>query len=864
MENGNRTSALTRLADGYKQPVAPGVLLPEIDIPQEKYLEVGLRGGESNLEFLTALCRKGFKDKGLGNKPNSDEYVARIKRELKTFDELGFVDYVLLNWDIIGFCHDKGIPTGPGRGSAAGSIVLWLIGVTEIDPIKYELFFERFVSKSRSRKIEVDGVVYLDGSLLADVDNDISYDQRSDVIDYINKKYKGSTARILTLNTLTSKLCIKECMKIVGDMSEVDANHVSGMIPKYFGKVLPISKAIDESKEFRSFAEKNAKIIKIAKKIEGLNKNFGVHPSGIAISRGKIADLMPLQRTSDGDICASYTMYDVAALAVKFDILGVRTLTIVDNTAKQLGIDPKKDIDPEDPFIYRQLQDLDKPYGLFQIEAGTNYQVVKTCKPRNLSELSDVVALARPGALDYMDEYVKNKYYSERYERRHPVLDEILDSSHGVILFQEQLMAIAHRVFGLTLEDAESLRRIVGKKKTKEIPKWKDTIYKQAEKLGLDKSLADFYWGVLEASSNYSFNKSHSISYATVSAWTTYLKFKHPMEYFLSLLSIAKETPDPYEEIESISIEMAKFGIKLLPPDLNKSKMEFSIEDGNIRYGLDTIKGVSDKTKKALVRFRGTTGVSTKYEMFKIAKKCGLNIGVLSALIQAGTLSSFGGNRSLLALEAQVFNILTAREKRNFEAIGKDYDYNLLQSIYDAVKEQRIADDGKPIMKQTRFATFKKKYQKYRDIYDKNSRYPKFASWYFERKLLGYSYSTTLSKSLSKDDSISSISSVSEKKNKSRVKVFGVVTDAVSGKSKAGNHYLRVSLVDESGRIDALMVDNQRSMKFTEYKEKGLAIPDKDDIIAVVGTKSDDIIFVDELHVVSEKIYMKLSDLDAK
>ena len=236
----------------YQDCAPPGVRLPKIDIEDRYYDELGLSKDTSNYDFLRALCLDGVKQKGIDKKKNSKAYYSRVKTELKILSDLGFIDYILLNWDILHFCQENDIPTGPGRGSAAGSLVLFLIGVTQVDPIKYDLFFERFVSKSRARKIKKDGITFLDGSLLADVDNDIAYERRAEVIDYIKRKHPNRTCKILTLNTLSGKLCIKECGKIVGSYSEQEVNEVSDTIPKKYGKVAPLNEAYEESGGMRS------------------------------------------------------------------------------------------------------------------------------------------------------------------------------------------------------------------------------------------------------------------------------------------------------------------------------------------------------------------------------------------------------------------------------------------------------------------------------------------------------------------------------------------------------------------------------------------------------------------------------------
>ena len=270
----------------YDQCAPPGVLLPKINIEPRYYKELGIPKNSSNLKFLKTLCWNNMKAKGLTKKDTA--YVDRMKMELEILEELGFIDYILLNWEVLNFCHEHGIPTGPGRGSAAGSLVLYFLGVTKVDPIKYDLFFERFVSRSRAKKIKgKDGITYLDGSLLADVDNDIAYDRRAEVIDYIKQKYEGRTCKILNLVTLSGKLCIKEVGKLVALKDDEEMNYISDQIPVTFGQVAPLKDAVDESEKFAEWTKSNPHAFSIALKLERLIKNTGVHASGIAISHHK-------------------------------------------------------------------------------------------------------------------------------------------------------------------------------------------------------------------------------------------------------------------------------------------------------------------------------------------------------------------------------------------------------------------------------------------------------------------------------------------------------------------------------------------------------------------------------------------------
>lgn len=844
----------------YKNPFPVGVKLPEISVPDETLNSLGLEHGSSSLDILKQLCRKGLRDKCITEADNRKDYYDRVQMEIDILDELGFVDYILLNWDIMDYCKRSGIPTGAGRGSAAGSLVLFLLGVTNIDPIKYELFFERFVSKSRARKIEHEGEVFLDGSLLADIDNDISYDRRAEVIKYIEDKYEGKTSKILTLNTLSSKLCMKECGKIVEELSEMDVNQISDTIPKHFGKVAKLDVAYEESESFKKFADKYKKSYKIAQKLEGLIKNTGVHPSGISISYYNQDDVMPLQKTNDGALVSGYDMDDVASLSVKFDILGLRTLSVVNDTCSQIGI-KASEIDPSDESIYAALSCLEQPKGLFQIEADTNFKVCKQIAPKTLEQLSAVVAIARPGALDFKDRYADYARTGD-FQSVHEFFDDILSYTGGIPLYQEQLMKMAVKV-GFSLDESEQLRRIVGKKKVEDMPAWKAKIEDKIKEKNLDPVIGDVLWKVAEDSANYSFNKSHSISYAYLAAITVYLKFNHPQEFFLSLLKMSRFEPNAHEEIAKISQELSFFDIQLLPPDLNLSDFDFKIEGKNIRYGLNSIKGVSDKVIESLIDFREAS-FENKYDVFIAAKDCGVNIGTMSAFIQAGLLDSFvTTDRCRLVLEAQTFNILTDREKRNVIELGQKFNYDILNTIHSCRSDNTPADDGRVLFSDRRFNTFKKKYDPYKNIYQQNSSHIKYANWHFESKLLGYSYSHNIREIFTSGDEASFKTSeeVRNSEERKRIKFVGDVTDIIKRTSRNGNKYARVELQDELGSVCGLFLDSDREERLTNYLESGKKLPKKGEIAIIVGSVGEDVVFVDKIETIQEKIYMKLSEL---
>ena len=567
---------------------------------------------------------------------------------------------------------------------------------------------------------------------------------------------------------------------------------------------------------------------------------------------------MPLQITNDGSLISAYDMNDVSSLSVKFDILGLRTLSVVHDVCKRIGVNAA-DIDPHGPTIYTALSCLRSPQGLFQIEADTNFKVCKLISPQNLEQLSAVVAIARPGALDFKDAYATYVRTGE-FQSVHNYFDDILSYTGGIPLYQEQLMKMAVKV-GFSLDESEQLRRIVGKKKVDKMPEWKAKIDEKIKENKLDPEIAEVLWKVAEDSANYSFNKSHSISYAYLAAVTVYLKFNYPQQFFLSLLKYAKFEPNSHEEIAKISQELSHFDIELLQPDLNKSDIDFKIEGKNIRYGLNSIKGVSTKVLESLLEFREDS-FSNKYEVFLAAKQAGLNIGTLSALAQAGLLDSFvKHNRPRLVLEAQTFNVLTDREKRNLVAMGANYDYDIITAIHDVKKQDMVADDNRKMFTDKRFETFKKKYRPYKEIYEMNKEHIKYANWYFEEKLLGYSYSHNIREIFSYGEDFNSADEIKDFSPRDRVKFVGSLTDIMKRKSRNGNDYAKLTMQDESGTLEGLFLDGEREARLTNFLDSGKKLPKKGDVVIVFGTKGDDIVFLDKIVPLKDKIYMKLSEL---
>lgn len=832
-----------------------GVRLPKFDIDLSYKRNLNISEDVSNYDFLKALISNGFKKLNLSiNQEEHKNYISRAKHELDTLEELGFIDYILLVWDVVNFCKTSDIPLGLGRGSAAGSLILYLIGVTRIDPVKYNLYFERFISKIRAKKQVIDGITYLDGSLMCDVDLDICYYNRHRVLEYLETKFKGKTSKILTLNSLSGKLLIKECGRIIGEKSAEEMTLISSYIPKIYGQVKDIEETYDTIEQFKNWCDENKEVYLIALKLRDLIKNKSVHPSGVLLSYDNLDKFCPTELASDKEPVSSFDMHWVTLFNIKLDILGLRSVSVVSDVCKNININIE-DIDLNDPIIYQNLQDLRCPHGLFQIEADTNFRVCQKVKPKNLEELSGVLALARPGALQFVDIYARYTNCGE-YEGIHPFFDDVLKQTGGVALYQEQLMQMANKI-GLTLDEAEILRRIVGKKKVDEIKSWRKKIQQKCKDNKLPKEVGDILWKILEDSANYSFNKSHSIAYAALAAITIYLKFKYPQAFFLSLLRMSRNEPEPIGEISKIQKEMHQFDIKLLPPHIIKSQMDFSEEEKDIRFGLLSIKGISDKSIEKLNSFRNK--YSNKFEIFQAAEESDLNIGALCALIQAGALSGFKQSRSKIVLEAQLWNLLTAKEKKYSILFAEKFEYDLIKII----KHLNTFTDEKntTIIKKERLDTIKKKYEPYLEIYNQNSKSESFANWYYEKKLLGYTYNKDL-KSIfqEKREDLKSISEVLEEPINSKVVFVGQVQEIHSGVSKKEKktRYMQIKVSDETGLITALLFnDNIENNKLLN----GDKAFEENNIVIVKGSKKDNCIFGDLIAIQDHQIYMKLNEI---
>ena len=882
----------------------PGVRLPALLIEEEDYKQVGVRPDVSNYEFLRALCVKGYKEKIKNGKIPVDkkqEYAERVKFELSVFEKLNFTDYVLIVWDVINFCKKKDISTGPGRGSVCGSLIFYLIDVTWIDPIKYDLYFQRFVSEFRAKSQVIDGITYLDGSLMCDVDLDIDFLRRHEVVEYLDKKYPNRTSKILNLSTLTGKNLIKEVGKVVGEKSEHEMNEVSGMIEKLFGNVADIEDSYKKNKQFKSWCDENSRIYEIALCLRDLIKNKSVHASGLVISHDELTGKCPIELTSDKDLVSGFSMKDILAFCVKLDLLGLKTVSFIRQVCDLAGI-KMMDIPFEDPICYQPLTNpLGLFYGIFQVDAYTASKIVRKVKPSTIDELSDVMAIARPGAMQFVDEYVDNKTkgYIDSF---HPVFDKILEKTWGICLYQEQLMKMANAV-GFTLDEAEILRRIVGKKDQEAAKEWEAKIYKKVEESGLPKKVGEFLWDVLDKSKDYSFNKSHSVAYSAIAGMTAYLKMKYPVEFFLvgfrmsRIMADANESAE--EKVERLAKESKFFGIQLLPPDLLIGNEEYILEDGKIRFGLSSVKGVAESKLVKLREF--SVDAPNKLQLFESAKTAKIDIGTLCSLIQVGSLQSFGENRTRMVLEAQLWNLLSSREKEYCLQNGAKYDWDVINMVKDInnwtsepkpfepeslkaelveqaeqqlglidetvaekiekeiKKAQKKAEkDGpKPIVRASRLDTIRKAYLPFKNIYEQNSKHEQLANYFYEKRLLGYCYSTTLRDIFSKAcPELLTVAEFDSLEDKEVGTFVGVVDKIIDATSKNGNKYTKIILSDGTGILTAMSFEPHR----TKLKQAN-KMPKEGDVCGIKGVKSNTMLQINNISPQNNKVYIKKSDL---
>lgn len=623
--------------------------LPHYDVPSTHTVE----------SYLELKVNEGLKKRYKEITPAIEE---RVKYELGIIEQMGFSAYFLITWDFIDFAKQSGIPVGPGRGSAAGSIVAYALEITDLDPIRHNLLFERFLNPERIS--------------MPDVDIDFCIERRAEVIDYVAKKYGADrVCQIVTFGTFAAKAALKGVARVF-NIPFADSNKLSGLIPSNPGA--KIDDALQEGMELKTLYDTDPeikKLVDMAKSIEGIKNNIGMHAAGVIISHKPLNEIVPVQPSKEGIIITEYPMSDLEKLGLlKMDFLGLRNLTIISKTIQMIkkrhGIDIDiNNIPLDDKKTYKMLT-KGETAGVFQLESSGMKKLVRDLKPSVFEDLGALVALFRPGPLEsgMVTDFVERKHGRQKITYAHPLLEPILKDTYGTIVYQEQIMQIFQTLAGYSLGGADMVRRMMGKKKVDEMAKQKSVFIEGAGKNGMSSKDATELFEQIEKFAEYCFNRSHSAAYAFVAYQTAYLKSHYKVEYLSALLSSVAGDQD---KTQAYIEEALKYGIKVLPPDINKSYAEFTPDDNNIRFGLASIKQVGEIVVEAIIQEREKNGPFESIYDFctRVDSKCS-NKRVLEGLIKAGAFSNIEKSRKQL-LDNLEYIVATANKESQAKELGQ-------------------------------------------------------------------------------------------------------------------------------------------------------------------------------------------------
>lgn len=643
--------------------------LPRYDVPE----------GYTSWEYLNYLCTKGLNEKY----PDDDGTLReRLDYELGIINKMGYVDYFLIVWDFINYAKSNDIMVGPGRGSAAGSIVSYCLGITDIDPIKYDLLFERFLNPERVS--------------MPDIDVDFCYERRQEVIDYVVRKYgKDRVVQIVTFGTLAARNVIRDVGRVL-DLPYAIVDEVAKMIPKDIG--ITIQKALDQSEDFRKLYNSNEEVknlINMAKRLEGLPRHTSMHAAGVVISQKSVDEYVPLSRASDGSVTTQYIMTTLEELGLlKMDFLGLRTLTVIQNAVKYAEKSTGRKIDIN-KIDYNDKNVLDyigtgKTDGIFQLESSGMKNFMKELKPQSLEDIIAGISLYRPGPMDFIPKYLDGKNNPDNITYDCPQLEKILKPTYGCIVYQEQVMQIVRELAGYTLGRSDLVRRAMSKKKQSVMEKEKKNfVYGNPEENvkgcianGIDEQIAIKIYNDMMDFAKYAFNKSHAAAYAVVSYQTAFLKYYYPVEYMAALMTSVIENSTKVSEYIVTSRSM---GIKLLPPDINEGESGFSVKDNSIVYGLSAIKSIGKSVIDAIVEERELNGKYTSLKNF-IERLSGkeVNKRTVENFIKAGAFDSLDGNRrQLMTVYSRIIDSVNEEKKKSITG---------QMSLFDLVSDEDKAD----------------------------------------------------------------------------------------------------------------------------------------------------------------------------
>ncbi|SDZ21531.1 DNA polymerase-3 subunit alpha [Proteiniborus ethanoligenes] len=631
--------------------------------------------GLTNSEYLRKLCYEGLKIK---YKEIKEELIERLEYEIQTIENMGYVDYFLIVWDFIKYAKDNGIMVGPGRGSAAGSLVSYTLGIIDIDPIKYGLLFERFLNPERVS--------------MPDIDIDFCYERREEVIDYVISKYgSDKVAQIATFGTMAARAAIRDVGRAI-NMSYGEVDFIAKQIPMELG--ITIDRALEINKKLKESYDEDEdvkELIDLARSVEGLPRHTSTHAAGVVISKLPITEYVPLSRNNDS-ITTQFTMTELEELGLlKMDFLGLRTLTVIRDAVKLIednhGIKIDfSDSNYDDPEIYRMFS-KGETLGIFQFESSGMRQFLKELKPTGFENIVAANSLYRPGPMNQIPRYIQNKNNPDSIKYLHSKLEPILDVTYGCMVYQEQVMQIVRDIGGFSMGRSDLVRRAMGKKKMDVMEEErKHFIYgKKNEKgemeitgairNGVDEETANKIYDEMIDFANYAFNKSHSAAYAVVAYETAWLKHYYPVEFMAALItSIMGNTTSVSLYIQ----ECKRLGIRILPPDINESHSKFTVSHKAIRFGLAAIKNVGAAAIDSIVKTREKSGKFSSFIDF--CQRVDLNVinkRMIESMIKCGAFDSLGGNRAqLLAIYERILEGINQDRKRNVEG-----QFSLFESL---------------------------------------------------------------------------------------------------------------------------------------------------------------------------------------
>jgi DNA polymerase-3 subunit alpha len=622
-------------------------------------------------DYLRLVCEKGLVERYGGERATSDEALRqRLEYELGVIIAMGFSSYFLIVWDFIKFARDSNIPVGPGRGSAVGSLVAYCLKITDLDPLKFGLIFERFLNPDRIS--------------MPDIDTDFCVERRDEVIAYVTEKYgKDRVAQIVTFGTMAARAAIRDAGRALA-VPLPDVDRVAKLIPSGPGG-LSIAKALEQIPELKQLYDLNPQIRRLvdtANSIEGLARHASTHAAGVVISKNPLIEHVPLVRIGEGDVNTQYEMGDVERVGLlKMDFLGLRNLTVMKAATDEIRrtTDPAFDLAtiPDDDARTYEMLGRGETLGVFQLESEGMRRVCIDLKPSTLADIIALVALYRPGPMDWIPQYINNKHGRTKPTYLHPKLVAILSETYGIACYQEQIMQIARDVAGFTMGQADELRKVMGKKQKEKIPIYREKfIAGAAEASGIDAKLAEDIFAFVEPFAGYGFNKSHAAAYGWIAYQTAFLKANHPVAYFAALMTSVRDKTDKL--VEYID-EAKKLGVAVLPPDINESLVDFAVVGTQIRFGLAAVKGIGAGAVRAVLQAREDGKFVDFFDCVRRVDTKHVNRKVYEALIKCGAFDTLPGNRAQLldALDSALEGANRAardREVGQFSLFGEAVD----------------------------------------------------------------------------------------------------------------------------------------------------------------------------------------------